>query len=118
MVIDYKPLNVFLQDDIFPLLKPNTLLVHLKTAQTLSKFDLKEGFWQLSIHPEDRYKATFYIAMLSISPLTMMMLMLMSLAELLIETGHEDLLMPKDPKQILSVTSPLQPVPCKDDGSI
>ncbi|KAL5843497.1 hypothetical protein ACOSQ4_009455 [Xanthoceras sorbifolium] len=40
LVIDYKPLNRFLQDDKFPLPKTSTLLVHLAKAKLFSKFDL------------------------------------------------------------------------------
>ncbi|XP_028798734.1 uncharacterized protein LOC114754141 [Neltuma alba] len=61
LVIDYKPLNIFLQDDKFPLLKPSSLTVHLKDAKIFSKFDLKAGFWQLGIHPEDRPKIALCI---------------------------------------------------------
>ncbi|GJU84014.1 hypothetical protein Tco_1291560, partial [Tanacetum coccineum] len=34
---------------------------HLVDAKVLSKFDLKSGFWQLGIKPEDRLKTPFCI---------------------------------------------------------
>jgi len=38
-----------------------TLFSCLHNAKFFSKFDLKAGFWQLGIHPEDRYKTGFCI---------------------------------------------------------
>ena len=61
LVIDYKPLNHFLKDDKFPLPKIENLFLHLSGAMVFSKFDLKSGFWQLGIAPEDRYKTAFCI---------------------------------------------------------
>ncbi|KAH9780715.1 hypothetical protein KPL71_008185 [Citrus sinensis] len=61
LVIDYQPLNSFLKDDKFPLLKIQTLFVHLQGARIFSKFDLKASFWQLGISPVDRHKTAFCI---------------------------------------------------------
>ena len=61
LVIDYQPLNCFLHDDKFPLLKIQSLFVHIHDAKVFSKFDLKAGFWQLGIHPVDRHKTVFCI---------------------------------------------------------
>ncbi|QHO48459.1 polyprotein [Arachis hypogaea] len=61
LVIDYKPLNVFLQDDKFPLPKISVTTQRLSGAKIFSKFDLKAGFWQIGLHPEDRYKTAFCI---------------------------------------------------------
>ncbi|KAH9769356.1 hypothetical protein KPL71_011966 [Citrus sinensis] len=61
LVIDYQPLNSFLKDDKFPLLKIQTLFVHLHGTSIFSKFDLKAGFWQLGISPVDRHKTAFCI---------------------------------------------------------
>nr|GFB83353.1 zinc finger, CCHC-type, viral movement protein [Tanacetum cinerariifolium] len=54
LVINYQPLNHFLADDKFPLPQKRSLFQHLADAKVLSKFDLKSGFWQLGIKPEDR----------------------------------------------------------------
>ncbi|KAL0292776.1 UNVERIFIED_CONTAM: polyprotein [Sesamum calycinum] len=59
LVIDYKALNHFLLDDKFPLPKTKVLFSYLAKAQIFSKFDLKSGFWQLGIDPNDRYKTAF-----------------------------------------------------------
>ncbi|KAH9769439.1 hypothetical protein KPL71_012002 [Citrus sinensis] len=61
LVIDYQPLNMFLQDDKFPLPRRQSMFTFLKNAQIFSKFDLKSGFWQLGIEPSERYKTTFCI---------------------------------------------------------
>ncbi|KAH9697989.1 hypothetical protein KPL71_023828 [Citrus sinensis] len=59
LVIDYQPLNMFLQDDKFPLPRRQSMFTFLKNAQIFSKFDLKSGFWQLGIKPSERYKTAF-----------------------------------------------------------
>jgi hypothetical protein len=59
LVIDYKPLNEFLQDVKFPLPTRKSLLQHLSGAVIFSKFDLKSGFWQLGVHPDEQYKTAF-----------------------------------------------------------
>ncbi|XP_019251027.1 PREDICTED: uncharacterized protein LOC109229941 [Nicotiana attenuata] len=61
LVINYQPLNHFLQDDKFPIPNKLTLSSHLAEAKYFSKFDLKSGFWQLGIHPEERPKTGFCI---------------------------------------------------------
>nr|GEZ32681.1 RNA-directed DNA polymerase homolog [Tanacetum cinerariifolium] len=50
-----------LADDKFPLLQKKSLFQHLADARVLSKFDLKSGFCQLGIKPEDRPKTAFCI---------------------------------------------------------
>ena len=61
LVINYQDLNHFLADDKFPLPNKSALFQHLSNAKVFSKFDLKAGFWQLGIHPEERYKTAFCI---------------------------------------------------------
>ncbi|KAH9680132.1 hypothetical protein KPL71_026429 [Citrus sinensis] len=61
LVIDYQPLNQFLQDDKFPLPRKNSIFTYLQNARIFSKFDLKSGFWQLGIDPAERYKTAFCI---------------------------------------------------------
>ncbi|KAK8568400.1 hypothetical protein V6N12_006953 [Hibiscus sabdariffa] len=53
LVINYQPLNHFLQDDKFPLPNRNALFSSLAKARIFSKFDLKAGFWQLGVNPTD-----------------------------------------------------------------
>ena len=59
LVINCSDLNHFLADDKFPLPNKSALFQHLSNAKVFSKFDVKVGFWQLGIHPEERYKTAF-----------------------------------------------------------
>ncbi|CDP21136.1 unnamed protein product [Coffea canephora] len=59
LVINYQPLNIFLLDDKFPIPNWFTLFSQIAKAKWFSKFDLKSGFWQLGIYPEDRHKTGF-----------------------------------------------------------
>ncbi|KAK1582477.1 hypothetical protein Q3G72_015436 [Acer saccharum] len=59
LVVDYKPLNLFLRDDKFPIPRPNVLFSQLPRATIFSKFDLKFAFWQIGIYPDERYKTAF-----------------------------------------------------------
>ena len=61
LVIDYQPLNAFLRDEKFPLLKIQSLFVHLQDAKIFSKFDLKASFRQLGISLPDRLNTAFCI---------------------------------------------------------
>ena len=67
LVIDYKPLNHFLKDDKFLIPKASILPVLLKESSIFSKFDLKSGFWQISIKPSERYKPHFVFLVPNIS---------------------------------------------------
>lgn len=46
-------------DTKFPLPDKRALLQRLQGATIFLKFDLKFGFWQLDIHPEEKYKTAF-----------------------------------------------------------
>ena len=61
LVINYQDLNHLLADDKFPLPNKSAIFQHLSNVKVFSKFDLKAGFWQLGIHPEERYKTAFCI---------------------------------------------------------
>ena len=61
LVINFQSLNHFLQNDKFPLPNTMTLFACLHNAKVFSKFDLKARFWQLGIHPENKYKIGFCI---------------------------------------------------------
>ena len=56
LVINYQDLNHFLANDKFHLPNKSALFQHLLNVKVFSKFDFKVGFWQLGIHPEERYK--------------------------------------------------------------
>ncbi|PKI67620.1 hypothetical protein CRG98_012000 [Punica granatum] len=61
LAINYQPLNHFLRDNKFPLPNKQAIFSSLSKAKVFSKFDLKAGFWQLGIHPEDKPKIGFCI---------------------------------------------------------
>ena len=61
LVINYQDLNHFLANDKFHLPNKSALFQHLLNVKVFSKFDFKVGFWQLGIHPEERYKTAFCI---------------------------------------------------------
>ncbi|KAH9680027.1 hypothetical protein KPL71_026381 [Citrus sinensis] len=63
LVIYYKPLNMFLQDDKFPLPRRQNMFTFLKNAQIFSKFDLKSSFSQLGIEPSEHYKTAFCLTL-------------------------------------------------------
>ena len=61
LVINYKPLNKVLQWIRYPILNKKDLIQRIYNVTIFSKFDMKSGFWQIQIKPEDRYKTTFTI---------------------------------------------------------
>ena len=61
LVINYKPLNKVLQWIRHPIPNKKDLIQRIYNATIFSKFDMKSGFWQIQIKPEDRYKTTFTV---------------------------------------------------------
>lgn len=61
LVINYKPSNAVLEWIRYPIPNKKDLIKRLSQAAIFSKFDLKSSFWQIQIHPKDRYKTTFNI---------------------------------------------------------
>ena len=61
LVINYKPLNKVLQWIRFPIPNKKDLLNRIHASNIFSKFDMKSGFWQIQIHPSDRYKTAFTV---------------------------------------------------------
>lgn len=45
----------------YPLPNKELLLAKIANANVFSKFDLKSGFWQIGILPDDRYKTAFIV---------------------------------------------------------
>ena len=60
-MINYKPLNKVLQWIRYPIPNKKDLIQRIYNATIFSKFDMKSGFWQIQIKPEDRYKTTFTV---------------------------------------------------------
>ena len=61
LVINYKPLNNFLQWIRYPIPNKRHLLKRLYDACIFSKFDMKSGFWQIQIAEKDKYKTAFTV---------------------------------------------------------
>ena len=61
LVINYKPLNKALRWIRYPIPNKKDLLQKLHSAFIFSKFDMKSGFWQIQIDPQDRYKTAFAV---------------------------------------------------------
>lgn len=59
MVIDYRSLNEKTVPDAYPLPNISEILDQLGSAKYFSTFDLKSGFHQVPMHPDDAQKTAF-----------------------------------------------------------
>ncbi|GBG60732.1 hypothetical protein CBR_g12470 [Chara braunii] len=59
LCIDYRKLNAQTVENVGPLSRIDDLLERLGGTQFLLKLDLKSGYHQISIRPQDRYKSAF-----------------------------------------------------------
>ena len=57
--MDYRELNKRTVKDAYPLPLIDDIQSHLSGAVVFSTLDLNSGYWQLPIHPDDRYKTAF-----------------------------------------------------------
>ncbi len=60
--VDYRKLNSITKRDTYPLPRIDDLLDSLKEKKYFSLLDLRSGFWQLPMAPEDREKTAFTTA--------------------------------------------------------
>ncbi len=56
---DYRKLNAITKQAKYPLPRIDECLDHLRGAKYFSKLDLRSGYWQVRIHPEDVEKTAF-----------------------------------------------------------
>jgi len=61
LVINYKPLNKVLKCIRYPLPNKSGLIKRLYSSRIFSKFDMKSGYYQISVKEEDRYKTAFIV---------------------------------------------------------
>ncbi|GBN68513.1 Retrovirus-related Pol polyprotein from transposon 297, partial [Araneus ventricosus] len=57
--VDYRKLNEITIKDSYPLPRIDDTLDALNGSQWFSTLDLKSGYWQVEIHPEDKEKTAF-----------------------------------------------------------
>lgn len=57
--VDYRRLNDVTKKDSYPLPRIDDTLDKLSGANWFSTLDLKSGYWQVPIHPDDREKTSF-----------------------------------------------------------
>nr|VZI23315.1 unnamed protein product [Spirometra erinaceieuropaei] len=61
LCVDYRRLNAVTVRDSFPLPRLDDTLDALGNAAWFSTLDLKSGYWQVEIHPDDRHKTAFTV---------------------------------------------------------
>jgi hypothetical protein len=57
--VDYRKLNDVTKKDCFPLPRIDDTFYTLAGAQWFSTIDLKSGYWQVALHPDDKEKTAF-----------------------------------------------------------
>ena len=65
LVINYKPLNKFLEWIRYPIPNKQDLINRLSDSVSFSKFDLKSGFWQIQIHKDEKYKTPHHLVIMN-----------------------------------------------------
>ena len=59
MCVDYRKLNQVLIGNSYPLPNINDILASIQGATVFSVLDLKSGYYQLPLNPDDRSKTAF-----------------------------------------------------------
>lgn len=54
-VFDYREVNKWTVKDVYPLPRMDIIFDQLKDAKLLSKFDIRDGYYNIRIHPESRW---------------------------------------------------------------
>ncbi|GBG80616.1 hypothetical protein CBR_g31076 [Chara braunii] len=60
MCIDYRGLNAITVKNVEPLPRIDDLLDRVQGCKYFSKIDLKSGYHQIEVHPDDQYKTAFH----------------------------------------------------------
>ena len=59
MCVDYRKLNSVTTVDAYPMPTIDAILSSLQGAQVFSSLDLRSGYWQMMVHPDDVEKTAF-----------------------------------------------------------
>ncbi|EER14470.1 retrovirus polyprotein, putative, partial [Perkinsus marinus ATCC 50983] len=59
MCVDYRRLNQACHTEAYPVPRPDDVQEHLCHARVFSTLDLRSGYWQLPVRPEDQHKTAF-----------------------------------------------------------
>ena len=59
LCVDYRALNKQTSRDAYPLPLPDDVQDQLASSTIFSTLDLRCGYWQVPVHPDDRAKTTF-----------------------------------------------------------
>ncbi|KAF4713680.1 hypothetical protein FOZ63_015799, partial [Perkinsus olseni] len=59
MCVDYRKLNQACHTEAYPVPRPDDVQEHLSHAKVFSTLDLRSGYWQLPVRPEDQHKTAF-----------------------------------------------------------
>ena len=57
--MDYRYLNSFTVADAYPMVTVNEILNKMGSADDISLFDAKNGYWQIPVAEEDQWKTAF-----------------------------------------------------------
>ena len=63
LCVDYRQLNTITAEDRYPMPRVEELLEQLGSANYISTIDLTKGYYQVSVHPDDRSKTAFMAPM-------------------------------------------------------
>ncbi|KAF4758554.1 hypothetical protein FOZ63_031944 [Perkinsus olseni] len=59
MCIDYRGLNRLCDTEAYPVPRPDDVQEHLSSARYFTTLDLRSGYWQVPVRPEDQPKTAF-----------------------------------------------------------
>ena len=59
IAVDYRYLNLFTGADAYPMTTVNEILNKMGSANFISLFDVKSGYWQIPVAEEDQWKTAF-----------------------------------------------------------
>ncbi|PIK45512.1 Retrovirus-related Pol polyprotein from transposon [Apostichopus japonicus] len=67
MAVDYRALNAVTKSSNYPIPSIDSILYSMCNSRVFSTLDLKSGFWQAAIHPDDQPKTLLCVKRVFIS---------------------------------------------------